>query len=68
MIADRQNREKTLPKRRKKEKVIQVMAKDETNNDYEDADDEDKDEVDNVKEVITETTEALTVIQINLKT
>lgn len=69
MIAERQNREKTIPKRRKKEKLFKVMAKDETNDEYDEDDDEDKDEddsvyVDNVKEAITETTEALTVIHI----
>lgn len=71
MIAERQNREKTIPKRRKKEKMIKAIAKDETTNEYdedddgdEDKDDDDSDYVDNVnnvKEAITETNEAVTV-------
>lgn len=70
MIAERQNREKTIPKRRKKEKIIKAIAKDETTNEYdeddgdEDKDDDDSDFVDNVnnvKEAISETKEALTV-------
>lgn len=70
MIAERQNRE-SIPKRRKKEKIIKVVAKDESNNDYDEDDDEDKDEddsdyVDNVKEVVAETNEALSVYHASL--
>lgn len=71
MIAERQNREKNVPRRRKKEKIIKV-SKSELNNQYDededDDDDEDKDdesEEDNVKEsinVMVETNEVLTVI------
>lgn len=69
MIAERQNREKTVPKRRKKEKMIKAITKDESNNEYDEDEDEDKDDddsdyvdnVNNVKEAITETNVALTV-------
>lgn len=72
MIAERQNREKTIPKRRKKEKMIKVIAKNEPNNQYdedndEDKDDDDSDYVDNLKgsinDAMAETNEALTVSQ-----
>lgn len=70
MIAERQNREKNVSRRRKKEKIIKVLAKSELNNqNEEEEDDDDKDEESeddtNVKEsmnAISETNEALTVI------
>lgn len=70
MIADRQTREKSIPKRRKKEKILKAITIDDSNNEYDDEDvDEDKDDddsdfvdnVNNVKEAITETNEAVTV-------
>lgn len=71
MIAERQNREKTIPKRRKKEKLIKAIAKDELTNEYDEDDEEDEDKddddsdfvdnVNNVKEAISETKEAVTV-------
>lgn len=71
MIAERQNREKSIPKRRKTEKIVKTITKDDANHAYdedddgdEDKDDDDSDYVDNVnnvKEAISETNEAVTV-------
>lgn len=70
MIAERQNREKSVPRRQKKEKAIKVVKKTESNqyeDDDDDKDDDDSDYVDNEKDSIndamTETKEALTVIE-----
>lgn len=66
MIAERQNREKPTPKRKKKNKMIEVISKNELNQyDEDDDDDKDDDESDNEKDTINdamaETNEALTV-------
>lgn len=66
MIAERQNREKTIPKRRKKEKILKAIAKDDDEDENDEDDDEDKDDddsdfVDNVKDAMAETNQALTV-------
>lgn len=67
MIADRQNREKSLPRRRKKD-IIKDLQRDATNQDEDDEDEEEEDETDRfdnkkeeMNEAISETTEALTV-------
>lgn len=66
MIADRQNREKPVPKRRIKEKIIKVVEKTDSNQ-YEDEEEDDGDdsdknkEKDSINDTIAETNEALTV-------
>lgn len=67
MIADRQNRERSLPRRRKKD-ILKELQLDESNQDEEDEDEEEEDETDRfdnkkeeMNEAISETTEALTV-------
>lgn len=66
MIAERQNKEKTIPKRKKKKKIIEVISKSELSQ-YDDGDDEDKDddvsdnEKDSINDAMAETNEALTV-------
>lgn len=65
MIAERQNREKNIPRRRKKEKIITMQnnLNDEDidiNNDELD-EDEINNEKDNINDAIVETNEALTV-------
>lgn len=67
MIAERQNREKPTPKRKKKQKIIEAITKNELNQ-YDDDEDDDKDdegsdnEKDSINDAIAETNEALTVI------
>lgn len=71
MIADRQNREKSLPRRRKKD-IIKELHQNDLNQDEDDEDEEaeHETEIDNKKEemneAISETTEALTVFTYNL--
>ncbi|XP_031641022.1 kinesin-like protein Klp68D [Contarinia nasturtii] len=65
MIAERQNKEKTIPKRKKKKSIIEVISKNELNQ-YDDEDDDDKDddvsdnEKDSINDAMAETNEALT--------